>query len=72
MKARKHQDIVAQLREIRIRLGLSYEKLAALSGYSAPTIWWLERHSSRPRKQTMLDLTQSMSKVVKKMERESA
>lgn len=66
---RRHAELVDQLRVTRIRLGLSYEKLAELSGYSAPTIWWLERKSTRPRKQTMIDLAQAMGVALDKMER---
>lgn len=58
---REHADLVGQMRATRLRLGLSYEKLSAIAGYTAPTIWWLERRSTKPRLQTIQDLTQAMS-----------
>lgn len=63
---RENDDIVQQLRATRIRLGLSYEKLGAIAGYTPQTIWWLERRSVKPRIQTMTDLAQAMGIAIER------
>jgi transcriptional regulator with XRE-family HTH domain len=63
---REHADLVEQIRAARMRLGLSYERLGAISGYSPQAIWWLEHRSVKPRVQTMIDITQAMNLAVER------
>lgn len=63
---REHAELVEQIRSARIRLGLSYERLGAISGYSPQAIWWLEHRSVKPRIQTMLDLAQALGIAIER------